>query len=351
MALEDGLSAIRLEMPERIPRTEYSAHTHWKLVNAVTGADVDEKSAPEAQASAGAAFIKSWNYDFFWNIWVHSPTVFDGPYTRMGHAEYAAGGGDFDAGVSCPFPDVEDVLRFRPTKAYSMRKDALRAMDADYDSLCSLYPGCVNMSGCYVSALSGLIEMFGWEMLLLAAGEDEKRFGEVIADYGKFILQYFELLGRCKSKVIMVHDDLCWTSGPIFRREFYDTYLFPLIKREVSLLKDCGKTVMFTSDGDCTSLLDGIAACGVDGFVVEPCTDLKSLTERYGKTHVIIGNADTRVLLSGSKEEIYSEVKRCIDLGKNCPGYFMAVGNHIPANTPVENALYYNEAYEKLSHR
>jgi hypothetical protein len=29
----------------------------------------------------------------------------------------------------------------------------------------------------------------------------------------------------------------------------------------------------------------------------------------------------------------------------------MAVGNHIPSNTPVENALYYNEMYEKYSVR
>ena len=34
-------------------------------------------------------------------------------------------------------------------------------------------------------------------------------------------------------------------------------------------------------------------------------------------------------------------------LGKKCPGYFMCVSNAIPHNTPVENALYYNEAYEQ----
>ena len=28
-----------------------------------------------------------------------------------------------------------------------------------------------------------------------------------------------------------------------------------------------------------------------------------------------------------------------------------AVGNHIPANTPVENALWYNECYEKMKKR
>lgn len=29
----------------------------------------------------------------------------------------------------------------------------------------------------------------------------------------------------------------------------------------------------------------------------------------------------------------------------------MAVGNHIPANTPVDNALWYNEFYEQMAKR
>ncbi|MCL2519366.1 MAG: hypothetical protein FWF15_12465 [Oscillospiraceae bacterium] len=40
-----------------------------------------------------------------------------------------------------------------------------------------------------------------------------------------------------------------------------------------------------------------------------------------------------------------------MDIGKKYPGFFMAVGNHIPANTPVDNALWYNECYEKMSRR
>lgn len=38
-------------------------------------------------------------------------------------------------------------------------------------------------------------------------------------------------------------------------------------------------------------------------------------------------------------------------IGKDCPGFFMAVGNHIPANTPVENSIYCSEVYEELSRR
>ncbi|MFP4053164.1 MAG: hypothetical protein ACLFV7_04795 [Phycisphaerae bacterium] len=64
-----------------------------------------------------------------------------------------------------------------------------------------------------------------------------------------------------------------------------------------------------------------------------------------------VANADTRILLSGSRGQIRAEVQRCMDIGRKCPGSIMAVGNHIPANTPVEDALYYNEVYEALSRR
>jgi len=39
MSYEDGWAALNLEMPKRIPRTEYSATMHWDLMKVVTGID------------------------------------------------------------------------------------------------------------------------------------------------------------------------------------------------------------------------------------------------------------------------------------------------------------------------
>jgi uroporphyrinogen-III decarboxylase len=84
---------------------------------------------------------------------------------------------------------------------------------------------------------------------------------------------------------------------------------------------------------------------------MEPTTDMGAIAEKYGKTHVIVGNADTRVLLYGTKAAIETEVKRCLDIGRDCPGFILAVGNHIPPNTPVENALFYDACYRRLRTR
>ncbi len=40
MSYKDGWAALNLEMPRRVPRTEYSAPRHWELVKAVTGIDL-----------------------------------------------------------------------------------------------------------------------------------------------------------------------------------------------------------------------------------------------------------------------------------------------------------------------
>ena len=71
----------------------------------------------------------------------------------------------------------------------------------------------------------------------------------------------------------------------------------------------------------------------------------------YGRTHGFVGNADTRVLLLGDRDDIRREVARCLDIGRRCPGFVMAVGNHIPPNTPVDNALWYDECYREQSWR
>ena len=207
------------------------------------------------------------------------------------------------------------------------------------------------MTGIYVTCMSGLIDIFGWDILLSAAGMEPDEFGALTDRYVAWIGQYFEALALSKAPVVMIHDDIVWTSGAFLHPDWYRKYIFPNYRKLFRPLLDSGKKIMYTSDGNYTQFIDDIAASGIHCFVMEPTTDMKYIAEKYGKTHAFIGNADTRILLSGTREDIYNEVRRCMDIGKGCPGFFMAVGNHIPANTPVENALYYNEVYEKLGRR
>jgi hypothetical protein len=352
MSYQDGWAAINLETPRRLPRTEYSAEGHWELIQAVTGLDVGVNSSAEVQREASVAFMQAWNYDLFWSTLI-GREEFGEVYTDMGHAEYAAGGVDRRDARPCPFQDPEEVLSFDPWETFGEKAggELVHRFEAHYKANCQAHAFGVNMTGIYVTLISGLIDLFGWNMLLLAAGTDPKRFGELANRYASWMQQYFDALAEADVPVVMVHDDIVWASGPIFRPAWYREYVFPNYASYLAPLLDSGKKVLFCSDGNFNEFVDDIAATGVHGFVLEPLTDLEYIVRRYGHTHVIIGNADTRILLWGTKDHIRAEVERCMSLGRTCPGFFMAVGNHIAPNTPVENALYYNQVYEELCRR
>ena len=352
MSYADGWAAVNLEMPRRVPRVEFDAERHWPLVKVVTGIDVNVNSSQQLKTRATRAFVRAWNYDIRLTPLIGDEELGD-KRTSMGHAEYEAGGIDYDTHIHCPFNDPEEVLRFDPREMYGEKdkQELIRRFNQHYRSECDAYPDLVNMTGTYVTLFSGLIALFGWDLLLTAGGMEPRRFGELANRYAAWMQQYYDALAESETPLVYSHDDIVWTAGPVFHPDWYRKYIFPNYRKFYEPLIQSGKKIIFISDGNYTEFIDDIAAAGAHGFFFEPLTDLNYIVEHYGQTHIIIGNADTRALLFGTREDIRREVQRCLALGKNCPGYFMAVSNMIPANTPVENALYYNEVYEKLCRR
>lgn len=351
MSYKIGMAALNLEPTPRVPRTEYSADRHWELVKAVTGIDVGPTDNAAKQGAASAAFRAAWDYDFVWRVLIHCHEL-DACRTDLGHAEYETGGVDKRSAGSCPFEELEEVWDFQPMETYGPCDIAgsTRRFEEDYANQCRLTPDAVNMTGIYISLISGLLEIFGWDMLLMGLSDPEA-FGKVANRYAEWIGGYFEALAASDVPVVMIHDDIVWSSGAFCAPEWYRQYVFPNYKKMFAPLIESGKKLIFTSDGDYSMFIDDVAECGVHGFVMEPVTDMQHIAEQYGTTHAFIGNVDTRALLSGPQETIRAEVERCMKVGKKCPGWFMAVGNHIPSNTPVENALYYDELYRQMGAR
>lgn len=352
MAYQNAMDAINLKMPKKIPRTEYSVSSYWKLIEKITGIQVNNDSKEEVKLNATKAFEKEWDFGFTWSILTGS-NVLEKCRTNMGHAVYAEEGVDFNNKIQCPFTDVSQVLSFDPYEVYGEKEIDLLTQQYDnhYDLNCKNHPDQVNMTGIYITMVSGLLEIFGWEMLLEGLGEDSDEFGEVANRYADWILQYFKALANCKSDVVMIHDDIVWTSGPFTHPDWYRKYIFKNYHKLFEPLHKAGKKILYTSDGTFTSLVDDIADCGVNGFVMEPTTDMSYIAKKYGNTHAFVGNADCRILTYGTFEDIKKEVERCVNIGKEYPGFFMATGNHIPSNVPIENAIYYNKCYEELAYR
>ena len=353
MSYKNGMAALNLEMSDVVSRTEYSAaEYHIDLINAVLGTTLTPESDKTALHNATLAFRKAWDYGLLWSIDIKA-NEFGDIRTKMGHAAFAAGNKDFDSKLTSCFKDVDDVFRFDAMGMLPMHthSELVDRFNTRYAAKQGENPDMVCTCGTYVTAVSALIDLFGWDLLLEGLGEDADAMGHILERYSQWLQKYFDALADSDVKVVMVHDDIVWTSGAFVSPAWYREYVFPCYKRYIDPLKQAGKKVLYTSDGNYTEFVDDIAACRFDGFVLEPTTDMAYIAEKYGKTHSFVGNADTRILLNGTKEDIENEVKRCMDIGKKCPGFIMAVGNHIPANTPVDNALWYNECFEKMRKR
>lgn len=330
MSYQIGIDTIWLRPTERIAHTEYCSNE--PLIRAVTGSDPKVK------------FHDAWEFDFHWST-NDGPVGWEqrGRVTDMGHAEFLEDGRDKRETIYCPFKNPEEVLTFDAVKEYGR---------PDMEELVAYYEQCYQKSqrenpeqvcpgGYYKTIVSGAIQSFGWEMLLLAAAE-KRRFAKVLDSFFQLSLHHYQAWARTSIKVFICHDDMVWTQGAFMHPDFYRQVIFPRYKTLWNVLKQAGKKVLYCSDGNFIEFIDDIAEAGADGFIFEPTNDLDIIVERYGKTHTIVGSkVDAQTLTFGRKEEIKSRIDATLKLARECPGFMFAVGNHIPSNIPVDNGLFY----------
>ncbi len=342
MSYKLALDAINLIPGERLGHTEYCSN--YALVRAVTGLD------PVSDDSAWGKFHEAWDIDFLWSANDGPSRWHDrGRVTDMGHAEFLENGSDKRVTVNCPFKEVEEVWDFDATVEYGLDpadqlvkyfEDCAQANREDNPD--QLVPG-----GRYKTLVSGAIDAFGWDMLLAAAADREK-FEKVLDSFFRYTLHQVEAQAKSSVVAYLNHDDFVWTAGAFMHPDFYRAAIIPRYKKLWDVLHDAGKKVLFCSDGNFMEFVDDIVAAGADGLIFEPCNDLDYIVERYGKTKSIFGSkVDCRTLTFGKPDQIKHEIDETLKIAKACPGFFFAVGNHIPSNVPVDNGLYYFDHLSK----
>lgn len=328
MSYRIGIDTIHLKPTPRVAHTEYCSND--PLMRAVCG--------------PGERFEDAWEFDLSWNTNDGPvPWAERGRVTDMGHAEFLEGGVDRRAPVPSPFQDAEDVLAFDAVEEYGLPDFAELAAyyEAHYQREQRAHPNQVITGGYYNTMISGAIQAFGWEMLLTAAA-DAGRFARVIDSIFRLSLHHYRAWATTSIEAFISHDDMVWTQGGFLPTAFYEDVLFPRYRTLWAVIKEAGKKVLFCSDGNWSAFVDDIAAAGADGFIFEPMTDFEPIVAKYGKTHAIIGSkVDCRTLTFGDQAAIQAEIDATLALAKQCPGFMFAVGNHLPSNIPVENALFY----------
>ena len=73
--------------------------------------------------------------------------------------------------------------------------------------------------------------------------------------------------------------------------------------------------------------------------------------KRWGRDKILVGTVDIRILTWGTPDDIRREVRRCCDLGRDCPGYFLKCFGDIPENVPIANLDIYFDACRTYGRR
>lgn len=196
------------------------------------------------------------------------------------------------------------------------------------------------------------VETFGFELFMIAAMEDPEAYDKVLRGFMQRSQMHIDGMLKTGADIIVLHDDIAISTGPCFNPKWYEEYLFPKYIELLKPIKEQGKKVLFTSDGNILPLLDDLIFCGFDGFEIEcPATDLKAVLKKCGNSKAVIGGMDNIILTFGTTNEIYAYVESVLKYGKEYPGYFISNTAGIHGNVKLENIEAYNAAIDRFSSR
>ena len=331
MSRQLALDTIALKPVARLAHTEYSLEYHQSYVARVAGAAADD-------LARWRRFYDAWDFDFLWssNDGLNGDWGRRGRATDMGQAAYAADGSDQHNPQTSPFAEPEEVWAFDAVAEYGLPEFTAQvaAYEAQAQSARVNFPNQLTTGGYYKTIISGAIQAFGWDMLLVAAAEPA-RMEKVLDSIFRFTLHHMRAWAETSVEVVIQHDDFVWTQGAFLHPEFYREVIIPRYAELWKPLHAKGKKVLFCSDGDFREFADDIVAAGADGLIFEPVNDFACMVERFGDRICLVGSAvDCRDLTLRDWATVRASMDRTLELARRCKGLIWAVGNHLPANIP-----------------
>lgn len=263
------------------------------------------------------------------------------------------------------FKTEEDVFDFHPLEHGDFRDWPFVVTNYDYRDEEALYQTFRKRFGCpeglekapefstaccdfYNTTIMWPMLTFGWEMFLATCLLEE--FEPVMEEFAEINRRVFRSFARLPVNFCICHDDICTTRGPVCSPEWMRKFLYPRYTEYWTMLREAGITPIFMTDGNPDQCYEEVLACGARGLITEPYFNFKAAAKRY-PDYLLAGEGDNRILTYGTKEDIRKMVERMVETGKECGGYFMCIGNHIPWNVPGESIKYYLDYSDQLAWR
>jgi uroporphyrinogen decarboxylase len=231
---------------------------------------------------------------------------------------------------SIKMPDVDDERIFKPAEEF------VKKYKGEFALFCRIRMG-----------ISPTLLSMGLEEFSYNIADDPDFVHEVIGMFTGWVSKLIKNLIEVGFDFLWSHDDMAYSSGPMFSPKIWDEFFVPHLKKAA----DCITIPwIFHSDGNLMPIMDKLLPLGMNGLhPLEPGTmDLSELKQKYGKKVCLVGNLDINSTLSKSSlEEVDQEVENRIGLLGPGGGYIISDSNSVPAQCKAENLKAVARAVEK----
>ncbi len=166
-----------------------------------------------------------------------------------------------------------------------------------------------------------------------------KKFVKRIIDFHTNVyLKAMESILKTGVEVVLGGDDVGQKTGPLINPKTFDELFGDSYRKVTELVHSYNKKILWHSCGRIYKFLDYFIDWGMDGIItMEPTAgmDLGKVREAVGHKLVLVGNLDVSYLLvRGTREEIETEVKACIQKAAKGGGYILSACHSHPGVDP-----------------
>ena len=180
--------------------------------------------------------------------------------------------------------------------------------------------------------------------------KNPKFIHDIVNEYTKLNIEIVKRFHEAGVEIVFYFDDLGYKGSSILSIENFKNFILPYYKKLYSTCKEKGMFIVQHSCGYIDKNLPYMADAGLDCIqALEPAAgvDLAYLKQTLGDKLAFMGGIDSSPILNfGTPDEIFKEVKRCIEAAGHGGGYFIGPSHNI-LNAPWENIKALKRAIEK----
>ena len=160
-------------------------------------------------------------------------------------------------------------------------------------------------------------------------------FDKITAFLVAFVETKAKLFNVEKLEIMDLYGDY---AGYISAADFRE-FVLPYNKRIYDYFSSEDTVRLYHCDGNLAHLMELLPEMNCNClYSFDPHTDLSQFVSGIGDKVCLIGNLDPiRILRNGTKEEVFSETKRLLEIGKKAKGFILSTGGELPNGTPPEN--------------